>query len=211
MCWWHYIFTNHVSKNHNLISKTTKVGEQGLDSLSRREPCPFYVLPRRFEVAAAVNRLRTAMCLGTITGRRRVGRWGKSDNQTINWTFQVMVNNWFKCFLFNICFDRCFVYECTLYLKDLKGHTWRWSTWGPSCLEVSDVRNSGNALEVHCFCDEQWWDCDCTSQKNLHKWPQIWKLFGLETRLTFAALCTSFVAIVGFEPHSSIIYFLFVT
>jgi len=37
------------------------VGEQGLDSLSRREPCPFYVLPRRFEVAAAVNRLRTAM------------------------------------------------------------------------------------------------------------------------------------------------------
>lgn len=36
------------------------VGEQGLDSLSRREPCPFYVLPRRFELAAAVNRLRTA-------------------------------------------------------------------------------------------------------------------------------------------------------
>lgn len=36
------------------------VGEQGLDSLSRfREPCPFYVMPRRFELAAAVNRLRT--------------------------------------------------------------------------------------------------------------------------------------------------------
>jgi len=37
------------------------VGEQGLDSLSRfREPCPFYVMPRGIEIAAAVNRLRTA-------------------------------------------------------------------------------------------------------------------------------------------------------
>jgi len=36
------------------------VGTQGLDSLSRRELCPFYVLPRRFEIAAAVSRLRTA-------------------------------------------------------------------------------------------------------------------------------------------------------
>jgi predicted ABC-class ATPase len=39
------------------------VGDQGLDNLSRREPCPFYVLPRRFEIAAAVNRLRTAQIL----------------------------------------------------------------------------------------------------------------------------------------------------
>ncbi|CAJ1434388.1 unnamed protein product [Effrenium voratum] len=36
------------------------VGIQGLDTLSHREPCPFYVMPRRFELAAAVNRLRTA-------------------------------------------------------------------------------------------------------------------------------------------------------
>jgi len=37
------------------------IGECGLDGLSRsREPCPFYVLPRRLEIAAAVNRLRTA-------------------------------------------------------------------------------------------------------------------------------------------------------
>lgn len=37
------------------------VGEQGLDKLSRfREPCPFYAMPRRLEIAAAVNRLRTA-------------------------------------------------------------------------------------------------------------------------------------------------------
>eukprot|EP00747_Dinoflagellata_sp_TGD_P025276 gnl/TRDRNA2_/TRDRNA2_131143_c0_seq1.p1 gnl/TRDRNA2_/TRDRNA2_131143_c0~~gnl/TRDRNA2_/TRDRNA2_131143_c0_seq1.p1 ORF type:complete len:712 (+),score=154.11 gnl/TRDRNA2_/TRDRNA2_131143_c0_seq1:2-2137(+) len=37
------------------------VGVQGLDKLSRfREPCPFYVMPRRLEIAAAVNRLRTA-------------------------------------------------------------------------------------------------------------------------------------------------------
>jgi len=36
------------------------VGVQGLDALSRQYPCPFYALPRRFEIAAAINRLRTA-------------------------------------------------------------------------------------------------------------------------------------------------------
>eukprot|EP00931_Biecheleriopsis_adriatica_P115088 TRINITY_DN90924_c0_g1_i1.p1 TRINITY_DN90924_c0_g1~~TRINITY_DN90924_c0_g1_i1.p1 ORF type:complete len:683 (+),score=149.56 TRINITY_DN90924_c0_g1_i1:90-2051(+) len=41
------------------------IGEQGLDTLSRyREPCPFYVMPRRLEIAAAVNRLRTAEFAG---------------------------------------------------------------------------------------------------------------------------------------------------
>merc|ERR1719296_196457 len=46
---------------HQLQAKGRPVGEQGLDLLSRfREPCPFYVMPRRLEVAAALNRLRTA-------------------------------------------------------------------------------------------------------------------------------------------------------
>jgi len=45
------------------------VGEQGLDSLSRfREPCPFYVMPRRLEIAAAVNRLRTAEIVSAEDG-----------------------------------------------------------------------------------------------------------------------------------------------
>jgi len=35
-------------------------GSQGLDQLSRDCPCPFYALPRRFEIGAALNRLRTA-------------------------------------------------------------------------------------------------------------------------------------------------------
>lgn len=44
-----------------LQAKGKPIGEQGLDTLSRfREPCPFYVMPRRLEVAAALNRLRTA-------------------------------------------------------------------------------------------------------------------------------------------------------
>jgi len=36
------------------------VGEQGLDSISGGFPCPFHALPRRFEIAAALNRLRSA-------------------------------------------------------------------------------------------------------------------------------------------------------
>lgn len=38
------------------------IGEQGLDAVSRDfpAPCPFHALPRRFELAAALNRLRTA-------------------------------------------------------------------------------------------------------------------------------------------------------
>mmetsp|Transcript_83990 Transcript_83990/g.265170 ORF Transcript_83990/g.265170 Transcript_83990/m.265170 type:complete len:195 (+) Transcript_83990:3-587(+) len=35
-------------------------GPQGLDTISRECPCPFHALPRRFELAAALNRLRTA-------------------------------------------------------------------------------------------------------------------------------------------------------
>lgn len=46
----------------NMIRSEGKaIGDQGLDCLSRfQEPCPFYVLPRGLEIAAAVNRLRTA-------------------------------------------------------------------------------------------------------------------------------------------------------
>eukprot|EP00928_Gymnodinium_smaydae_P047694 TRINITY_DN31846_c0_g1_i1.p1 TRINITY_DN31846_c0_g1~~TRINITY_DN31846_c0_g1_i1.p1 ORF type:complete len:648 (-),score=176.43 TRINITY_DN31846_c0_g1_i1:277-2220(-) len=36
------------------------VGKLGLDSISSGCPCPFHALPRRFELAAALNRLRTA-------------------------------------------------------------------------------------------------------------------------------------------------------
>uniref|UniRef100_A0A7S1W1F0 Uncharacterized protein n=1 Tax=Alexandrium catenella TaxID=2925 RepID=A0A7S1W1F0_ALECA len=35
-------------------------GEQGLDTISKECPCPFHSLPRRFELGAALNRLRTA-------------------------------------------------------------------------------------------------------------------------------------------------------
>ena len=42
-----------------ITGKDEKVGEQGLDKLYRGYPCPFYALPRRFELGAAVNRLRS--------------------------------------------------------------------------------------------------------------------------------------------------------
>lgn len=47
------------------------MGEPGLDTLSRRDPCPFYVMPRRFELAAAVNRLRTAQRPGGVDVKPR--------------------------------------------------------------------------------------------------------------------------------------------
>eukprot|EP00930_Biecheleria_cincta_P019238 TRINITY_DN14737_c0_g1_i1.p1 TRINITY_DN14737_c0_g1~~TRINITY_DN14737_c0_g1_i1.p1 ORF type:complete len:638 (+),score=91.84 TRINITY_DN14737_c0_g1_i1:159-1916(+) len=43
-----------------LTSEKQGVGQQGLDVISKDFPCPFHVLPRRFEIAAALNRLRTA-------------------------------------------------------------------------------------------------------------------------------------------------------
>merc|ERR1712080_349183 len=36
------------------------VGHQGLDVISHNCVCPFHALPRRYEIAAALNRLRTA-------------------------------------------------------------------------------------------------------------------------------------------------------
>lgn len=36
------------------------IGKQGLDEIVHGSPCPFHSLPRRFEIAAALNRLRTA-------------------------------------------------------------------------------------------------------------------------------------------------------
>eukprot|EP00927_Polykrikos_kofoidii_P068197 TRINITY_DN63565_c0_g1_i1.p1 TRINITY_DN63565_c0_g1~~TRINITY_DN63565_c0_g1_i1.p1 ORF type:complete len:691 (-),score=151.14 TRINITY_DN63565_c0_g1_i1:78-2150(-) len=57
------LFSEVVRDVERLIRAEGKeIGTQGLDNLSRgREPCPFYVMPRRFEIAAAVNRLRTAV------------------------------------------------------------------------------------------------------------------------------------------------------
>merc|ERR1712187_909348 len=43
-----------------LSSDGKAVGTQGLDSISHNCVCPFHSLPRRFEIAAALNRLRTA-------------------------------------------------------------------------------------------------------------------------------------------------------
>uniref|UniRef100_A0A7S1F5U0 ATPase of the ABC class n=1 Tax=Noctiluca scintillans TaxID=2966 RepID=A0A7S1F5U0_NOCSC len=46
-----------------LQGESKEVGVQGLDELSRSCPCPFYAMPRRFELGAALNRLRTAKIL----------------------------------------------------------------------------------------------------------------------------------------------------
>merc|ERR1712150_44947 len=45
------------------------VGEQGLDVISHNYPCPFHSLPRSFEIAAALNRLRTAKIVRSQPGR----------------------------------------------------------------------------------------------------------------------------------------------
>eukprot|EP00403_Amphidinium_massartii_P031225 CAMPEP_0178388602 /NCGR_PEP_ID=MMETSP0689_2-20121128/9680_1 /TAXON_ID=160604 /ORGANISM="Amphidinium massartii, Strain CS-259" /LENGTH=626 /DNA_ID=CAMNT_0020009015 /DNA_START=116 /DNA_END=1992 /DNA_ORIENTATION=- len=42
-----------------LHSEGQAVGENGLDTISSGAPCPFHACPRRFELAAALNRLRT--------------------------------------------------------------------------------------------------------------------------------------------------------
>lgn len=46
------------------------VGEQGLDAVSRDVPCPFYAMPRRYELAAALNRLRTAKFVQRVSSER---------------------------------------------------------------------------------------------------------------------------------------------
>lgn len=43
-----------------LSAEGRPVGQQGLDDISSGAVCPFHAMPRRFEVAAALNRLRTA-------------------------------------------------------------------------------------------------------------------------------------------------------
>merc|ERR1712187_329259 len=43
-----------------LVAEGKPVGVQGLDAISRECPCPFHALPRKFEISAALNRLRTA-------------------------------------------------------------------------------------------------------------------------------------------------------
>eukprot|EP00747_Dinoflagellata_sp_TGD_P046708 gnl/TRDRNA2_/TRDRNA2_144588_c0_seq1.p1 gnl/TRDRNA2_/TRDRNA2_144588_c0~~gnl/TRDRNA2_/TRDRNA2_144588_c0_seq1.p1 ORF type:complete len:426 (+),score=80.23 gnl/TRDRNA2_/TRDRNA2_144588_c0_seq1:464-1741(+) len=46
---------------------------ESLDILNKDFPCPFHVRPRRFEIAAALNRLRTVqiVCAGSATAGRR--------------------------------------------------------------------------------------------------------------------------------------------
>jgi len=43
-----------------LAGEGKPIGQPGLDTISRDVPCPFHALPRRFELGAAINRLRTA-------------------------------------------------------------------------------------------------------------------------------------------------------
>lgn len=46
--------------NNAISAKGEVAGTQGLDVLSYESPCPFYAKPRHLEIAAALNRLRTA-------------------------------------------------------------------------------------------------------------------------------------------------------
>eukprot|EP00928_Gymnodinium_smaydae_P032740 TRINITY_DN23634_c0_g2_i1.p1 TRINITY_DN23634_c0_g2~~TRINITY_DN23634_c0_g2_i1.p1 ORF type:complete len:617 (+),score=63.98 TRINITY_DN23634_c0_g2_i1:73-1923(+) len=45
---------------HALLAEGKPLGHQGLDVVSKDIACPFYAMPRRFEISAAINRLRTA-------------------------------------------------------------------------------------------------------------------------------------------------------
>lgn len=53
------------------------IGVQGLDTISSNCVCPFHSLPRRFEIAAAINRLRTAK----VVRRNEAGGEGGSQSK----------------------------------------------------------------------------------------------------------------------------------
>jgi len=64
-----------------LIASGQEVGHQGLDAISRECPCPFHSLPRRFELAAAVNRLRTVKVVNRAAQERSSGRPAKAGRK----------------------------------------------------------------------------------------------------------------------------------
>jgi len=60
-----------------LSAEGKAVGQQGLDLISQGAVCPFHALPRRFEIAAALNRLRTAKVVRRSEAAAQGGSGGK--------------------------------------------------------------------------------------------------------------------------------------